>query len=175
MNRITLILILLLYCLKSWSCDCKNISPMDSLREISYHHSDLVFVGKLIESKRDSVSPFYPHYYSFQIKEVFKGAVMKDTIFGKSFTSCSHFPADTGQWIIYANIMDSGYIDISSCGASRSYLDPLCWNCPAAKPRAPRPYSSKKEIAEFEKDWEARKILARKELEEEIIILRNKN
>jgi len=175
MNRNIIILILLLSSLNCWSCDCKNISSTDSLREKSYRHSDIVFVGKLIESERESINPYSPRIYSFQIEEVLKGTFLNDTIFGKEFTSCSHFPQDIGRWIVYANVMDSGFIDINGCGATRSFLEPLCWNCPNARPRAPIPNSSKEELVDFEKDWQYRKMIARKEWEAEILILKNKN
>ncbi len=118
-----LISIILLFSHQVYCCDCKELSPLDSLRVISYNHSDIVFLGELIDF---DTSDFF---YSFNIIELFKGETKSKFITGKYFDSCSQLPTEKCEWIVYANIKDNNIIDINSCLASRSKLRPICINC----------------------------------------------
>jgi len=100
------------------SCDCKENRSLDSLRRISFNHADLVFLGELIDYDTTNYT------YTFQIIEIFKGSTKSLTIKGKYFDSCSKFPRDKCKWIVYANVLENGFIDINGCLASRSALNP---------------------------------------------------
>jgi hypothetical protein len=118
-----LVLPLLFISLTAMSCDCKNPGPLDSLREISYRQSDIVFLGELLDF--DTLD----YTYTFKVLEVFKRDTGIKIIHGKYFSSCSRFPRDKDRWIIYANFREGNLIDIDQCLASRSELKPYGINC----------------------------------------------
>ena len=148
---------------QTFGCDCKNLGPLDSLRQISYNESDFVFLGELIE-----VDTIY-FTFTFRIIEKFKGEVRNSIIKGKCFDSCSIFPRDKCLWIIYADTKE-GLIDINQCLASRSEMNPICINCYDI----PDPYSNEKEKKEYEKEIELLKRKAIYDWKNEIEILRQR-
>ena len=165
--RHILTLLLLLASIQIFCCDCKDLGPLDSLRTISYNHSDLVFLGELIEFDTTDFT------YTFEIVELFKGEVKKKLIKGKYFDSCSKFPKEKCKWIVYAKIKDKNIIDISGCLASRSELSPTCVNCYTPPP----PLSPNATEFEIEKSKELERILlekAKNDWIEEVELLRNR-
>ena len=151
-----------------YSCDCKDLGPLDSLRIISYNFSDLVFLGELVDIDTMDFS------YTFKIIELYKGEIKTELIKGKYFDSCSSFPKEKCKWIVYANIRSTNVIDINGCLASRSELHPFCNGC-FTPPRPLRPDATRIEI---EKAKQLKKEIlenAKKEWFEEIEILRKKN
>jgi hypothetical protein len=143
------------------ACDCKNLGPLDSLRQISFNESDFVFLGELIEL--DTID----HTYTFRIIESFKGENKDSIIKGKYFDSCSKFPRDKSRWIVYADLREN-LIDINQCLASRSELNPICIFCYEIPP----PVSNEIEKKEFEKEMTSLKNKALEDWTKEIEILR---
>ena len=151
-----------------YSCDCKGLGSLDSLRIISYNLSDIVFLGELVDFDTTDFS------YTFKIIELFKGEPKTKLIKGKYFNSCSQFPTEKCNWIIYANLHDTNVIDIDGCLASRSELRPFCINCYDPPP----PERSNATSLEIEKSKEIEKVFwekAKTDWIEEIEILRNMN
>ena len=101
-----------------FSCNCKVQRSLDSLRQLSFHQADMVFLGELIDYDTTNYT------FTFKIIELFKGSAKSVTIKGKLFDSCSLFPRDKCKWIVYANIHENGFINIDHCLASRSELNP---------------------------------------------------
>ena len=102
----TLFLILILTA-QIIACDCKNFRPLENMRQVSYERADVVFLGELVESNSDK------NHFTFKIIEPYKGDVQSTTINGRYFDSCSKFPTDLGQWIVYAHLRDDGMINLS--------------------------------------------------------------
>lgn len=150
-----------------YSCDCKNIGPIDSLRKIGYEISDIVFLGELV--KIDTIT----FTYTFKIIEQFKGEYTSSIIKGKLFDSCSKFPRDKGKWIIYANIEKEEFINIDQCLGSRSEINPRCVNCYMIPHPLP-PNASEKDKNKFENAIKALKDRAKEDWNNEIDWLRNK-
>lgn len=123
------------------ACDCKEIQPIDSLREKSFAWSDVVFLGELAEV--DTIS----QTYIFTVLEVFKGDTVHKTLKGKWFDSCSKMPMDKGKWLVYAETRGN-FININDCLASRSEEDPFCVNC---LPPPPPPKRGRDEVEQNEK------------------------
>lgn len=121
--KIVALLITISITTDSYSCDCKDFGTLDSARMYSYTHSDIVFLGELVDFDTTDYS------FTFKILEQFKGISKATLIKGKWHNTCSMFPTDRSKWIIYANIQDGGMIDISQCLASRSELNPFCIGC----------------------------------------------
>jgi hypothetical protein len=148
----------------SWGCDCKELGPLKYLRTLSIQNSHLIFLGELLTIDTSTAS------YSLKIIELFKGEITDSIINGRYYDSCSLVPNGSGKWIIYAKFREDSFIEISSCLASRSDLDPICINCYYIKP--PLSYNSTKtehhkiEIAEFVQK-------AKQDWKEEVIYLRN--
>ncbi len=82
---------------------------------------DLVFLGELIESGEEE--------YSFLVLEIFKGKPEKKTLKGKYFDSCCMLPRDPGRWIVYADLEENGFLNITFCLPSRSEINPVCIGC----------------------------------------------
>ncbi len=148
----------------AFGCDCKDLTPLDSVRQISINESDLIFLGELLEIDTIELT------YSFRIIEKFKG-VQKDSIVkGKCFSSCSVFPRDKGKWIVYAKIKED-MINISECLASRSEENPICFNCYKIPSPLSR-YSNKKDKKRLEDERELLRIKAIEDWNNEIEFLR---
>jgi hypothetical protein len=162
--KIIILLISILSIGEVYSCQCKSLGPLDSLRKMSFNNSDIVFLGEL-----EYYSPS-DNTFSFKIKEIFKGKTTSMTIKGKSYDSCSLIPIDGGLWIIYAETREDGFINISQCLASRSKLSPTCFSC-YTPPASPHP-DKKTTIEEQEKDLKEFKEKALKDWQEEIVMLR---
>ena len=148
----------------SFGCDCKDLGPLDSLRQISYVESELVFLGELVEYDTTNFT------YSFRIIEQFKGEQRESIIKGKYFDSCSEFPHDNGMWIVYADLRE-GLIDINQCLASRSKANPICINC-YELPRPLSTASTEKDKENFENEINRLKTKAQEDWENEIQLLR---
>jgi len=165
--RNILTLLIILTSNQVFCCDCKDLGPLDSLRSISYNNSDLVFLGELIEFDTINLT------YTFEIIELFKGETKKELIKGKYFDSCSKFPKEKCEWIVYAKIKDNNIIDISGCLASRSKLRPVCINCYNPPPPL-RPNASEIEIEQSKEleriFWER----AKNDWIDEVELLRNR-
>jgi len=162
-----LVLLTLIISEQTFCCDCKNLKPLDSLRNISYNQSEIVFLGELIDYNTIENS------FTFKIIELFKGEIKSIFIKGKSFDSCSTFPMDKCKWIVYANFQESDYISINQCGASRSENNPICINCYEIP--GPTELSGKSnEDDEFNKKIKLIKEKAVVDWNEEIILLRSK-
>ena len=147
-----------------YSCHCKDLGPLDSLRQISFNNSDIVFLGEL--QHYDSTD----NTFSFKITEIFKGKPISTTLKGKYFDSCSLTPKDKGRWIVYAEVSENGLINISDCFASRSEKKPTSISC-YAPPPPPHPYK-KTTNQDQEKYVKELKEKALKDWQEEIVILR---
>lgn len=122
----------------AFSCECKGYT-LDSLQKVSYELSDIVFLGELITSDRESSN------YFFKIYETFKGNDSLEVVIGRGFTTCSTFPYEKGLWLVYADFVGGDTIDISVCLASRSFKNPIIY-----PPEPPASYSGKKETLEQE-------------------------
>lgn len=101
----------------SFACEYeinRNIRPV--FDSIEYNGADLVFLGELIT--RDTVNGTY----SFKVLELFKGSLSnKDSIiYGAYYSSCSGFPHEFGQWIVYADLRTDGNIDFWEWSRSRA-------------------------------------------------------
>lgn len=141
MKKVKLLASVLLFIIglkQAIACDCKNLCPLENLRNVSYENADLVFLGELIQSD------FHQNTYTFRIIEGFKGEFESTTISGGYFNSCSVFPEDRGQWIVYAQMQDDGMINLSQCSASRSKANPsrvMCYKTPTPPSPSNRPTS----------------------------------
>ncbi len=166
MNRLCQIILLLYLFLatKANGCSCRILTPIDTLRKISYK-SEIIFLGELVNT--DTIKKTY----TLKILELYKGHYADSIIHGHYYGSCSLIPTDVGKWIIYADFESDNQINISECTGSRSSLNPMCLNCYDLPP--PVKHSSrKKEIQEFD---EALKTLHKRAIQdwnEEINILR---
>lgn len=154
---------------ESLACKCKTIKSYDELINISYNSSNLVFLGELI--KLDTLKD----EYSFLVLELFKGDNKTDTIIYKPQTSCSLYISEKGRWIIYGNIINDNYIDISQCGASRSERKPTCFNCPFWKKMIPDPRLSKLEMEKHKIKVDSLQLQVLERWYNEIKLLRTKN
>jgi hypothetical protein len=134
---------------------------MDSLRKISFNNSNFVFIGELIEF--DTIE----YTFTFRIIEVFKGDSISAIIKGKVFDSCSLFPREKSNWIVYADLKE-GLIDISQCLASRSEISPICINCY----KIPNPYRNIEEMKKGEGELSLLKNKALGDWKNEIEFLR---
>jgi hypothetical protein len=147
-----------------YSCHCKDLRPLDSLRHVSFNNSDIVFLGEL--QHYDSTD----NTFSFKITETFKGNPITTILKGKYFDSCSLIPKDKGLWIVYAEVRESGLINISQCLASRSEEKPTDISC--YLPPAP-PHPDKKTNNQDEEQYlKELKKKALKDWQDEIVILR---
>ena len=137
------ILVIILFSLSDYAlgCDCKDLRPLEKVRQMSINESDIIFLGELIEIDTANYT------YSFRIIEKFKGEHNDSIINGKLFGSCSVFPSDRGKWIVYAKVKED-MINISECLASRSEKNPICLNCYQIPSPLSR-YSNKKEKKKF--------------------------
>ncbi len=168
--QITFLLLSLLFIsFESKGCKCKKINSLDSIREISFEQSDIVFLGKLIKS--DSTTG----KYSFQILELFKGNNQTDTINGAPNSSCSMHISDEGRWIVYASKNEKGEIYINQCGASRSFNNPVCFNSPTQNEITPSPWLTEDELNIHYQKVQTIKKEALTILNKEIKFLRSKN
>jgi hypothetical protein len=169
MKKIIFIIQLLLISLPfdSYCCKCKDLGKLDSMREIGYEYSDLVFLGELIEYDTTD------HSFTFQIIEIFKGDYDSITIKGGYFSSCSMFPRDKCKWIIYANFEENNLIEVDQCLTSRSEMNPICIGCyEIPPPLSLNPTEKEKKENEIKKQDLIEK--AKKDWFEEIEWLRNK-
>ena len=149
---------------KVYSCHCKDLGSLDSLRHISFNNSNIVFLGEL--QHYDSTN----NTFSFKITEVFKGKPTTTIIKGKYFDSCSLIPKDKGRWIIYAEVRENGLISISDCFASRSERKPTDISC-YLSPIPPHP--DKKTTNQNQENYlKGLKEKALKDWQDEITILR---
>tara|TARA_B110000091_G_C13614718_1_gene390331 strand:+ start:244 stop:765 length:522 start_codon:yes stop_codon:yes gene_type:complete len=151
------------------ACKCKTVNSYEKLVEISYTSSDFVFLGELI--RLDTLTG----EYTFQVLESFKGNNKIDTIIYKPQTSCSLYISENGKWIIYGDIINEVYIDISQCGASRSENKPTCSNCPNCIKMVPDPRLSKSEMEDHKIKVEGLKVEALARWHNELIMLRKQN
>lgn len=120
----TFLLSLLLFFFGNISFACeyeinRNIPPV--FDSIEYKGSGMVFLGELIF--RDTINGTY----SFKILELFKGELMrKDSIiYGAYYSSCSGFPHEYGQWIVYADLRADGNMDFWEWSRSRAFERPF--------------------------------------------------
>ena len=160
--------LMLIITIDSYGCDCKDFSSIDSLRNVSYAYSDFVFYGELIDF--DTVN----FTYRFKIHEMFKGNVCDSIIEGRYYDSCSKFPRDKCNWIIYANLKENGLIDISQCLLSRSEIYPICIGCYIIPPPLSSPNADDEEPVEIEAYDKKLKAQAEKDWLIELDLLRQK-
>jgi hypothetical protein len=167
LSRLILICITVFVTNKLYGCECNNFGSLDSLRQISYDYSDIVFLGELIDYDTTDYS------YTFKIIEVFKG--VSDSIFinGKIFNSCSRIPEDKCKWIVYADFVGSDYIDISQCLASRSELNPAFISCYEIPPPI-RSKATENKIKKFNEQIEELYRRAKTDWDDEIELLRKR-
>jgi len=94
------------------ACICLGQEWNVGLVQKNILHSDLVFVGEVVETEENR--------YSFKVVEAFKGAVQGDTVHGAATGSCSMVPYIDGLWVIYSSADKNGLIDLDICSLSRS-------------------------------------------------------
>ena len=132
------LLIIILISVKTYSCDCKRLGPIEKLRQISFDHSDIVFLGELVEVNINEKT------FTFNIIESFKGKFNTQLIKGESSYGCSFLPRDKCRWIVYAKFNEKNLIEINQCLASRSELNPYCISC-GTPPPPPKKNMTKKD------------------------------
>lgn len=117
-----LILILLLSG-DAYACNCKSPKSMTAHRDTSFKYAAFVFLGELVDIDLENST------YTFRLIEGYKGNVSDSLIFGKALTTCSILPREKCRWIVYADVYQTGFIDISGCSATRSENNPICIGC----------------------------------------------
>jgi len=128
----------------------------------------LVFYGELIEYDTSDYT------YKFQIIELFKGESKTKLIKGKSFNICSLFPTEKCKWLVYANYIENEIINISSCLISRSEIYPEYVQCYPPPPPPPIEDSDVAFDFDYEKWNQENFKRAKKDFEDEILILRKR-
>lgn len=105
-----LVILFLMICRDSFSCDCKNFSRFEE-----YQLSEIVMLGKVthVIQKEFSIIPF----------EIFKGEINNSTINFIIADDCSINPIEGEIGLYYAIKNENSYY-ISSCGYSRSFKRP---------------------------------------------------
>lgn len=116
------ILLILLSTIKTIACKCHTDS-LPALQDTSWKYSDYVFVGEVVWVNTDDIDSNYA--YQVEVIEAFKGNIKKGDKIKGAFngSDCTRTPK-LGKWIIYAHD-DDGYIFISTCLLSRSFLEPF--------------------------------------------------
>jgi len=124
--RKVILIILLIGIQHSFACKCKqpNFKTIDDvtikeLSDLSRENSDVIFLANLINTD------LLKKTYTLEIKEIYKGTLNTKTVKGVITSSCSALIKKKGVWIVYARLLDSGNIDISSCSATRNKNDLL--------------------------------------------------
>lgn len=118
----------LLHIINSFACDCPPIKKKNIV-ENGIKNYDLVFYGEVIKS--DTIN----ETYSFKVIDFFKGKVNGKYIEGKTNSNCSILPKKGDLWIVYTEINNDSYIDLSICSPSQSFEYGLGF----AIPPPPRP------------------------------------
>jgi hypothetical protein len=96
----------------AFSEGCRDkITEMNSVK-YGLEHSDIVFLGELINYREDNLT------YSFKILELYKGKYKADTIYGHADKQNSVLPTFWGLWIVYAYFNKDSSIDINRCGST---------------------------------------------------------
>lgn len=163
MNRKVYILFLFLF-LKfpnAIACECGPVGDLKSEQLKNYTDSKLVFIGKVTS---------FDNYgnYEFKIIELLKGNLKDSHVTGGIKNNCSLTPKNLkGVWLVYANIDDSGIIDMVRCDLSRSFDSPYIWFKDFKQP-IPDNKNSSSISKEQQKANKTRKKNARSILKEEI-------
>ncbi|HRG19039.1 MAG TPA: hypothetical protein PLP39_08100 [Flavobacterium lutivivi] len=113
----------LLYITNSFACDCPPIKKKNIV-ENGLKNYPLVFYGEVIKS--DTIS----ETYSFKVIELFKGKINSKHIKGKTNGNCSILPKKGDLCIVYTEINNDGYIDLSICSPSQSFEYGLGFSIP---------------------------------------------
>lgn len=165
----SLLILLILLNNQASGCDCRDYLTVNTLRSVSYNHSELIFYGELIEFNTIDYS------YTFEIIELFKGERRTKIVYGKYYNTCSLFPTEKCKWIVYANYMEKDTINISGCLFSRSELHPYYFLCyPVPPPPPPIEETDTNYSFDYDKHNEEISRKATKDFIEEILILRRK-
>lgn len=103
------------------ACECVAVADLKSKQLKDYTNSKLVFVGKVT-----AIEDF--GNYQFKILELFKGDIKESFVSGEIKTLCSIRPKKLKEvWLVYANIDESGLIEMIRCDLSRSFDSPYIW------------------------------------------------
>jgi hypothetical protein len=176
MKKILLtILILTFFIHESFSCDCKDRMDLNIARITEYNNSEIIFLGEVISISDDQLS------YRVSVIEVYKGDLKTNQIIeGKNHQFCAPFINYTGQWLLYGNI-ENGKLKVNICGLTRSLEFPeqnRYFRAPPPPPPPLYPEDSMKYktiLSESEKAEKEYQIIARKEINKEIELLRTKS
>lgn len=108
-----IVLLILLFWNLSFGCKCPELQK-ETMVEKGLKESDIIFYGQVIKS--DSIN----ETYTFRIIELFKGRYRLKTISGKTTSNCSILPRINDFWIVYSNIGEDKFINISICSPSQT-------------------------------------------------------
>ncbi|MBL7892575.1 MAG: hypothetical protein JNL63_08090 [Bacteroidia bacterium] len=102
--------------LHAYSCDCP---PVTKLSTESIKQFDAIFKGRVdsvaIDEDRDNVW--------FTLKDVFKGNLSETTaVYYNNATSCGMKMNAGEEWLIYAEYVSFGKLEVNVCSRSRKYF-----------------------------------------------------
>jgi hypothetical protein len=168
MKYIIIILLILLSTIKTIACKCHTES-LAALQDTSWKYSEYVFVGEVTWVNNDDIDSNYA--YQVEVIEAFKGNIEKgDKIKGITNNSDCVLIPELGKWIIYAQVYD-GYILLSVCALSRSFLEPFRYGTPVKEYY--KTLANAKSRKQRIKVLEQIRVKALNDLEQELVKLRS--
>lgn len=167
------ILIFIISYTQLYGCDCGKLLDLKASQERAISRSGKIIIGDVILSDQASGK------FLIKVIEVLKGKVTSDTLVSSIRTTDCVVTPQVGRWIFY---FDLNYeTNFFICGMSRSFEHPEHIYIRAYLSALEEPtrkvndriyrdnYISKEE---YKKEVEAIKITAKKDLQEEIVMLR---
>jgi len=105
--------------ISSITCICPPIEKLEITQIKEYNSSEVVIIGNVNFVSENSKE------FKLSVVEVFKGDLKEnDIIKGVNFLSCEPTVNTIGKWLLYGKLQ-SGILEINSCGLSRSFDNPM--------------------------------------------------
>ncbi len=118
-TTITTLILLLIFSINSFACECSLSVDLRILDKESYEYSDIVLIGDVVKTGAN---------YRIKVIEVLKGNVENSIISGTlideegMIDSCSYFPSEKGKYLFYLNEIvknEETFYLYSQCGGTR--------------------------------------------------------
>jgi hypothetical protein len=120
MKTYTTIILLLTFLISSklTACECTIPKDLTSVQTNEFENSDCIFVGEVIVLDSEKGT------FKVKVAESFNGDKKGEIYNGIYNFTCEPIINKKGKWLIYGNINEDGFLEISLCGLTRSFTNP---------------------------------------------------
>jgi hypothetical protein len=159
----------------AYACICPDTLSFEELQEIEFERSNSILIIDVLKVDHETGS------FKFKVVELLKGSGNSEAVFtGINVEACGPSVFRKGMWLVYGNMGMDNTLSINPCGLTRSFEHPE-YNVYAGHKPPPPPPSEQLTMEEkikhqqsLEKWRRENVVLAKTNLEDEIISLRNR-